>query len=118
MTRLPSADTLKMKIQMSGHSYGNIAKNLGVSRFAVANFVAGRLERCGAAAVKKIRRFLIELEMLPAPKLRPRCVCPTCGKIHAQRKGVFPNAGIPNVVRVDAQAERTEMHTNNLGGSE
>ncbi len=87
MGRTPVIEALKTKFRMSAHSYGSIAKELGVSRAAIANFISGRRHKCGRAAALKIRLFLIERSLLPAPKRRPRCICPICGKNHTLAKG-------------------------------
>ena len=65
-------------------SIRTIAPIVGVAFRDLHAYINGRRHKVGAEKRRIIRKWLIGIGIVPAPKLRPRCTCTSCGKVHIQ----------------------------------
>jgi hypothetical protein len=57
-----------------------------VQAIDLRHYLAKRYHKISKANRRKIRLHFISIGLIAAPKPRPKCTCPMCGKQHTQLK--------------------------------
>lgn len=76
------ANRILEALRVHRRSISGIARQIGVPRPDVSNFIAGKRDKVGKTALKKIREYFISIGAIAKPKVRPKSPCPGCGRMH------------------------------------